>query len=83
MSSRGTVTYGTARELARLLRSLANQSAYHVPNTMDFIQRMKTIKLQQDECISSYDVMELFRSVPLDPVSRILKEKLEEEMNPL
>ena len=35
-----------------------------VPNTQDFIQQIKDIKLQEDKCMVSFDVKVLFTSVP-------------------
>ena len=56
VSSRGSVTYNTCKELARILKPLAGRSTYSVHNTMDFVEQVKTIRLQPQECIVSYDV---------------------------
>ena len=76
VSSRGTVTYGTAKELARILKPLVGMSPHHVHNTRDFLQHPKSIRLQQDECIISYDVKALFTSVPIQPAIYTIKTKL-------
>ena len=65
VSSRWSVSYGTAKELARILKPLAGRTTYSVQNTKDFVEQVKNIKLQQNECIISYDVKELFTSVPI------------------
>ena len=59
VSSRGSVTYNTSKELARILRPLAGRSTFSVQNTMDFVEQVKNIKLQPQECIISYDVKAL------------------------
>ena len=46
---------------------------------MGIIQRIKDIKLQQDECISSYDEKALLTSVLIGPAITIIKEKLEKD----
>ena len=51
-------------------------SSHHVLNTRDFVQQLKDISLQQDECIISYDVKPLFTSVPIQPVINIIHNKL-------
>ena len=51
-------------------------SAHHVHNTKDFVEHLKGIRLQQDECIITYDVKTLFTSVPIHPVVNIIKNKL-------
>ena len=78
-SSRGSIAYGTAKELARILKPLAGKSAYSVQNTKDFVQQLKTIKLSPQECITSYDVKALFTSVPIGPAIKITKQLLEDD----
>ena len=74
--SRGTVNYGTTKDLARILNPLVGKSSHHVLNTRDFVQHIKGIKLQQDECIILYDVKALFTSVPIGPTINTIKDKL-------
>ena len=75
VSSTGTATYNTAKELARILKPLVGSSTHHVQNTRDFVEEIKEIRLKQGECIISYDVAALFTSVPIQPVINIIKEK--------
>ena len=79
VSSRGSVAYGTAKELARILKPLAVRSPYSVQNTKDFVEQLKNINLQQEECIISYDVKALFTSVPIEPAIRIIQQHLEDD----
>ena len=79
VSSTGTVTYYTSKELARILKPLVGKSQHHLQNTKDFIQQIKDVKLQQDETIISYDVKALFTSVPIQPVLNIIKNRLEKD----
>ena len=76
VSSRGTVTYSTVKELAKILKPMLGMSSHHVLNTRDFVQQLKGIRLQQDECIISYDVKTLLISVPIQPVINIIHNKL-------
>ena len=71
--SRGTVSYEKAKELAWILEPLVGKSPYNVQNTRDFVQQMKNIKLQQQECIISYDVKALFTSVSIEHAIEIIK----------
>ena len=43
---------------------------------MDFVQHVKGIRLQQDECIMSYNVKAFFTSVPIVPAINIITDKL-------
>ena len=76
VSSTGTATYNTAKELARILKPLVGSSIHHVQNTRDFVEQIKETRLKQGECIISYDVAALFTSVPIQPVINIIKERL-------
>ena len=44
--------------------------------TKDFVEHLKGIRLQQGECIISYDVTALFTSVPVQLVVNIIRNKL-------
>ena len=44
----------TAKELTRILKLLVGKSSDHVLNTSNFVQHIKGIKVQQNECIISY-----------------------------
>ena len=56
VSSIGAVSYETSKELTRILKPLMGKSPYHVLNTKDFIHHIQGIKLEEDQCIMSYDV---------------------------
>ena len=79
ISIRGSVTYKTAKELSRILKPLVGRSPHHVQNTQDFIKGIEGIKLEEDECIKSYDVNALFTSIPIEPAVNIIKKHLEED----
>ena len=79
ISSIGTVTYNTAKELARILKPLVGLSNHHIQNTMDFVEEIKEVKLKKEESMVSYDVTALFTSVPIPPVLKIIEDKLNED----
>ena len=76
VSSTGTVTHNTAKELAKILKPLVGMSTHHVHNIMDFVEHLKDIRLKQGECIISYDVTVLFTSVPILPAVSIIQQQL-------
>ena len=79
VSSFGSVTYGVAKELAKILKLLVGKSPHHVNSTQDFVEQAKHITLAPGECLSSYDVSALFTSVPVDPALNSIKDLLEKD----
>ena len=81
ISSIGTATYNTAKELARILKPLVGTSNHHVQNTRDFIDQIKDVRLKDGESIMSYDVTSLFTSVPIKPALDIIQQKLAKDQD--
>ena len=79
MSSCGSVTYGVAKELAKILKPLVGKSPHHINSTQDFVKQVRHITLVPGECLSSYDVSALFTSVPIDPALKVIKDLLEKD----
>ena len=79
VSSVGSVSYETAKELSRILKPLVGKTEHHVKNAKDFIDSIQDIRLKPDECLVSYDVEALFTSVPIQAALNITKKKLEED----
>ena len=79
VSSCGSVTYGVAKELAKILKPLVGKSPHHINSTQDFVEQAGQFKLEPGECLSSYDVSALFTSVPIDPALNIIKDLLDKD----
>ena len=79
VSSCGSVTYGVAKELAKILKPLVGKSPHHITSTQDFVEQSRQIKLEPGECLSSYDVSALLTSVPIDPALNIIKDLLDKD----
>ena len=78
VSSRGSITYGVAKELAHIIKPLVGQSPHHLKNTQHFIQQLQGKKLEPGEVIISFDVKALFTSVPVHPAIQIVKQRLQQ-----
>ena len=79
VSSRGSITYGVAKELAGIIFPLVGQSQHHHRNIQHFIEKIQQVKLQPGKVISSYDVKALFTLVPVDPAITIVQERLTQD----
>ena len=79
ISSIGTASYNTAKELARILKPLVGTSIHHVHNTKDFIEQTRDVRLKDGESVMSYDVTSLFTSVPIKPTLEIIQQRLTED----
>ena len=78
--SRGSVTYGVDKVLAKILRPLVGKLLHHTQSTKDFVNRVMKVTLLPGECLYSYDVTALFTSIPVDPALNIIKELLEQDI---
>ena len=79
VSSCGSVTYGVAKELAKILKPLVGKSPYHINSIHGFVEQIKQITLSPGECLSFHDVSALFTSVPVDPALGVIKDLLEQD----
>ena len=79
VSSIGSVTYGVAKEIARIIKPLVGSTEHHVNNSKEFIEEIKKTKLEEGECITSHDVSALFTSVPVPLALDIINNKLQQD----
>ena len=73
------MSYGVSKELARIIKPLVGSTEHHVNNSKEFIEEIKKIKLEEGECITSYDVSALFTSVPIPSALDIINNKLQQD----
>ena len=81
VSSIGSVTYGVAKELSRILKPLVGRSIYHVNNSKKFADEIMNTRLEEGECITSFDVTSLFISIQVASALEVIKLRLEQEKN--
>ena len=78
-SSMGSVTYGIAKVLTKVLKPFVNKYSHYVQSTSDFVNKTKKITLLSGEGLTSYDVTALFISLPIEPALKIIKDLLEND----
>ena len=76
VSSCGSITYNSAKFLADILSPLVGRSSRHLKNSADLVNKLSDIRINQDECLVSYDVSALFTSVPVDESINIIRDLL-------
>ena len=79
VSSCGSVTYGVAKELTKIIKPLVGKFPHHISSTHVFVEQVKHINWALRECLSSYDVSCMFTSVPVDPCLKVIKDLLEKD----
>ena len=75
ISNCGTATYETSRYLAGLLAPLT-KNEYTINDTHDFVNRLNSLSIMNDEKMVSFDVSSLFSNVPLDFTIDIILKKI-------
>ena len=65
ISNCGTATYEISKYLAEILLPLT-KNEFTINNTLDFVSRLKSLSVKNDEKMVSFDVSSLFSNVPLD-----------------
>ena len=79
VSSRGSITYRVAKELAYIIKPLVGQYPHQFKNTQHFIQQLQGKRLEPGEIITFFDVKAPFTSVPVAPSIQIVKQKLKQD----
>ena len=54
VSSRGSFTYGAAKVIAKILKTLVGKLPHRIQRTRDFVSKVREVPLPPGECLSSY-----------------------------
>ena len=57
---------GLSQHLVELIQSTLNKSRYKVPNSASFVNEAKNWLVKQDEIQTSYDIINIYSSVPIN-----------------
>ena len=60
VASIGSITYQTSRLVADILAPLVGKTKYHLKNSQDMVNKLKDLRISEEECLVSYDVTALF-----------------------
>ena len=67
------------QKLSRILKPLVDKSIYHINNSKDFADEIRNIKLEEGECITSFHVTALFKSIPVVSALEVINIRLEQD----
>ena len=76
VSSIGSITYQCSKHISDVLAPLVGKTEHHVANSQQFVDKVKELRVEEDEELRSYDVTALFTSVPVDKALDIIHNKL-------
>ena len=79
VSTIGTVPYGTSKYLVEIIQPTLNKNINRVINSYTFLKETKTWEIHQDEVQVSYDIVNLYSSVPVDKARNILMDNLSKD----
>ena len=79
VSSRGSVTYGVATVVVKVLKPLVGKLPHDIQGTSYFVSKVREVTLLPGESLTSYNVTALFTSVSIDPALNIIKDLLEQD----
>ena len=66
VSACGTSTYNLAKYLTKILKVYIGHSSSFVKDSKDLMDKLQSIKLQDNEELVSFDVSALFTSIPVN-----------------
>jgi hypothetical protein len=83
VSTVGTATHGISEYLVKLTQPILNKNKSRLRNSTDFVNDAKTWNISPTEVQVSYDVVNLYPSVPLDEATTVILEMLsrDEDLN--
>ena len=72
VSACGTSTYNLAKYLTTILKVYTGHTSSFVKDSKDLTDKLKTLKIQENEEMVSFDVSALFTSIPVDQALEII-----------
>ena len=81
VSTTGTQPYEISTYLVKIIQPILNKSQHKIKNSAEFVNEAKTWKISPNEIQVSYDVVNLYPSIPLEKVIDVIVEYLKNDFN--
>ena len=65
--------------IAVLLTPLVGAYGFTVKNSYEFVEQLKYLTINHDECMVSFDVISLFTKIPIDVAKTVVLERLKKD----
>ena len=79
VSTIGTLPYVISKYLVDIIQPTLNKNQHKVKNSKSFVSQAQTWKIEQDEIQDSYDVTNLYPSIPIDKAIDVILQQLSED----
>lgn len=79
VSNINSVTYNIAKHIANILAPLVGNTPHHIQNSIDFVNKVRNLKMDPDETMVSYDVTSLFTCIPTMEALVTARERLTQD----
>ena len=83
VSTIGTAPYGTSKYLVDIIQPTLNKNKHRVINPSSFVNEAATWETTQNEIQVSYDVINLYPSIPIDKAITVLIDTLNNDLDDL
>ena len=83
VSTIGTAPYGTSKYLVDIIQPTLNKNKHRVINSSSFVNEAATWETTQKEIQVSYDVINLYPSIPIDKAITVLIDTLNNDLDDL
>ena len=79
MSFINSFLYNLIKFFTKILSPVAGRIGHTVKNSYEFVDTITELKLDNDECIVSFDVVSLFTKIPVDMAKSVIFELLSKD----
>ena len=79
----GTPPYEISKYLVDIIQATLNKNQHKVKNSKSFVSQAQTWKIEPDEIQVSYDVTNLYPSIPINKVIDVILQQLSEDYEDL